>query len=136
MADVVTDASVWVSYFLRSDALHPRTRAWLGPWLVGRNRIVAPWFLVPEVAGAVARQSGQSSLGHRAALMLRTSSRVILHDLDEAAATTSATLAVDLRLRGADAPYVALALRLGLSLVTWDQEQLTRAASVIPTRTP
>jgi predicted nucleic acid-binding protein len=68
--------------------------------------------------------------------MLRTSARVERYDLDEAAATTSATLAVDLRLRGADAPYVALGLHLGLPLVTWDQEQMTRAASVIQTRTP
>lgn len=136
MADVVADASVWVSYLLPADPLHARTRAWLGPWLVQRNRLVAPWLLLPEVSGAVARRSGQTVLGHRAVMMLRHSRRVEFHDLDESLAAESAMLAVILGLRGPDATYVAVADRLGLPLVTWDREQLTRAASVIQTRTP
>jgi predicted nucleic acid-binding protein len=45
-------------------------------------------------------------------------------------------VAADLGLRGADAVYVALAHQLGLTLVTWDREQLTRTASMIVSRTP
>ncbi|MBI2940706.1 MAG: hypothetical protein HYY04_09750 [Chloroflexi bacterium] len=48
----------------------------------------------------------------------------------------AAGLAATLRLRGADAIYVALADRLKLPLVTWDQEQLTRARPLVATRTP
>jgi predicted nucleic acid-binding protein len=48
----------------------------------------------------------------------------------------SAQLAIDLRLRGADAVYVALARRLGMPLVTWDGEQRERARSAVRVATP
>ncbi len=49
---------------------------------------------------------------------------------------SAAQLAADLHLRGADAVYVAIAEALSLPLVTWDREQLTRAAGRIAVRTP
>jgi len=48
----------------------------------------------------------------------------------------AAQLAADHALRGADAVYVAAALRLGLPLVTLDGEQLQRAEAVISTLSP
>jgi predicted nucleic acid-binding protein len=41
-----------------------------------------------------------------------------------------------MRLRGADAVYVALARRLGMPLVTWDAEQRERAKPVVRVVTP
>jgi predicted nucleic acid-binding protein len=136
MAEVVADASVWISYFHAPDALHAPTRAWFGAWLVQRNRVIAPALLLPEVGGGIARRSGQAVLGHRAVTMLRTRARIDIVDLDRALAEDAARLAVALGIRGADAVYVALAQRLSLPLVTWDQEQLTRGAAVVQTRTP
>ena len=68
--------------------------------------------------------------------MLRTSSRVELRDLDEPSAIDAARLASDLQIRGADAVYVALAQQLSLPLIAWDQEQLSRAATIVQTWTP
>jgi predicted nucleic acid-binding protein len=48
----------------------------------------------------------------------------------------AARCALDLRLRGADAVYVAVAHSLQVPLITWDREQLTRAAGRIAVRTP
>lgn len=48
----------------------------------------------------------------------------------------AASLAINLRLRGADAVYVALADRLAIPLVTWDDEQLLRTRSRIDPLTP
>jgi predicted nucleic acid-binding protein len=48
----------------------------------------------------------------------------------------TAEVAAAYRLRGADAVYVALAEALHAPLVTWDQEQLTRLADLIPVFTP
>ena len=42
-------------------------------------------------------------------------------------ARRSARIARELKLRGADAVYVALARRLGIPLVTWDRDQLEQA---------
>ncbi len=55
-------------------------------------------------------------------------------DLDEA--TDAAAVAVAARLRGADATYVAIAVRTGSTLVTLDAELLERAAALVPVATP
>lgn len=51
-------------------------------------------------------------------------------------ARRAAKLAAALRLRGADAVYVALALEYGATLVTWDAEMLQRAPAAMLTMTP
>ena len=56
--------------------------------------------------------------------------------VDRQLADGAARLAARLRLRGADAVYVALAERLDLPLVTLDSQQLERGGSVIDVRRP
>ena len=56
--------------------------------------------------------------------------------LAQTGAVLAARLAALLRLRGADAVYVALATELAMTLVTWDREQLERAANAARVRTP
>jgi predicted nucleic acid-binding protein len=59
-----------------------------------------------------------------------------LFDLDPPLIDHASQLAIELRLRGADAVYVALSARLGIPLVTWDLDVLDRAAGRIEVRTP
>jgi len=56
--------------------------------------------------------------------------------VDSRFARFSADLAAELRLRGADALYVALASRMGVPLVTWDSQQLQRGSFAANTVTP
>lgn len=56
--------------------------------------------------------------------------------MDAALARVAADLAGRLRLRGADAVYIATAATLRLPLVTWDVEQRQRAARVIEVVAP
>jgi predicted nucleic acid-binding protein len=136
MADVVLDASVWVSYMLPSDALHAPTRTWLGPWLTGRNGVVGRDIVLPEVAGPMARRSGDAALAHRSIRAIRLIARLDLVQTDDVLISLAVRFAADLRPRGADAMYLAVAHLRGLPLVTWDQEQLSRGAAVVQTRTP
>jgi predicted nucleic acid-binding protein len=55
--------------------------------------------------------------------------------VDHGLADAAAALAARLRLRGADATYVAVASRLGVPLVTWDDKQRQRAASLVTIHT-
>ena len=48
----------------------------------------------------------------------------------------AAEVAADLRLRGADAVYVAAARLLRVPLVTWDREQQQRAGAVVVVQMP
>ena len=51
-------------------------------------------------------------------------------------ARAAATLAGQLRVRGADAVYLAVAAALRLPLVTWDAEQRERAGGFIEVLVP
>ncbi len=132
----VVDASVWVSRLVPQDAHHGASRRWLEARGAAGDLLVAPVLLLAEVAGAVARRTGAPELGHRAVEGLLRFPNLRLVSLDRRLGREMGRLAADLRLRGADAAYVAVAAHLGLPLVTWDQEQALRAASHIPVRTP
>ena len=132
----VVDASVWTSRFVVQDVHHVPSRQWLEAQMTGGGLVIAPTLLLTEVAGAVARRSGDPGLAHRVVrdILLLTESRLV--GLDRRLGADAARLAADLRLRGADAVYVAVAHSLQIPLITWDREQLTRAAGRIALRTP
>jgi len=56
--------------------------------------------------------------------------------VDDTLGRQAATLAIDLRLRGADAVYVAVAQYFNLPLITWDAEIINRSKNVIQVNTP
>ena len=61
---------------------------------------------------------------------------VRLVPVDVELAVLGAEAAAELGLRGADALYVALARRLDVPLVTWDQEQRVRSQAAIAVLAP
>ena len=98
---VVVDASVWVARLVAGDIFHDTSRRWLEAKRTGGERFLAPSLLLAEVAGAIARRTGE------------------------------ADLAATLGLRGADAFYVAVAAHLSVPLATLDTDQQGRAANVV-----
>ena len=132
----VVDASVWVSRFILEDVHHQPSRRWLDRQVAHDETIVAPALALAEVAGAISRRTGHSSLGTGATASLQRLPSMRLIPVDVELAQLGAELAAGLRLRGADALYVALAHRLGVPLVTWDREQRERGQETIVARTP
>ena len=132
----VVDASVWVSAFVSSDINHITSLAWLRAQTSGAHSVVDPALLLPEVVGALARRTGDPAFARNVLTNLRRLPGLRLVELSEGGAAREATSAITLGLRGPDAVYVALAERLGIPLVTWDQEQMTRASAVILARSP
>lgn len=61
---------------------------------------------------------------------------VTVRVLDEACALSALTLAAQKGLRGADAVYAAVAHDTGSTLVTLDNEHLTRLIDLLPVCTP
>jgi predicted nucleic acid-binding protein len=133
---MVIDASVWVSYLVPSDAHHAASYVWLTNYAATGRLLVEPVLLIVEVAGAISRRSGRPDLAHQAVQTLRRIPAMRFVPIDSQLGERAAQLAADLSLRGADAVYVALAHQLGLPLVTWDDEQRTRAAAIISVQTP
>jgi predicted nucleic acid-binding protein len=133
---IVIDASVWVSRLMPADAFHEVSRGWMGEVVEAGEMLVAPIILLAEVAGAIARRTGDPRLGHQSVQQIRQVPTLQIIDIDHSLGDYAAQVASDLRLRGADATYVAVADRFDIPLVTWDQELLDRAGAVISVQMP
>lgn len=133
---VVIDASAWVSRVMLQDSNHPAALSWIDRHLLNGGLFVSPILLVTETAATVSRITGLSTRGHLAASGLYAMPEMSLVQIDQALVDEATALAANLGLRGADAYYVAVAKTLGLPLVTFDKEQLSRASSVIETIRP
>jgi predicted nucleic acid-binding protein len=132
----VVDASVWVSRLVPGDPSHATSRAWLEAQVARGDLLVSPALLLPEVAGALVRRTGLAVAARRAIAQLLRLPAVRLVAVDERVAREAGRLAARLRLRGADAVYVAVARLLRLPLVTLDHEQERRAGEAIVVRQP
>ena len=133
---IVVDASVWMSYLVRSDTNHRVSHAWLSGILSGGRAVVAPILLLAEVGGAIARVMGRPELGAAAVDRLLSVPNLRLVAINHELGIQIARLAAEQRLRGADACYVAVAAALGIPLVSWDRAQLDRAGEAVRGYTP
>jgi predicted nucleic acid-binding protein len=133
---MVVDASVVVSRLVTHDVNHEASRRWLTRHVAGGGLVIAPTLLLPEVAGAVSRRTGEPRLARRAVEAVLRVPGLRLITVDDVLARTAAALAGRLRVRGADAVYIAVAANLGLPLVTWDIEQRDRGARLVEVLTP
>jgi predicted nucleic acid-binding protein len=133
---MVVDASVVVSHLVPYDAHHETSRRWLMRHVAAGGLVIVPALLLSEVAGAIARRTGRPRLARRAidAVLRLPALRLLV--IDDTLARAAAALAGRLRIRGADAVYVAVAAELGMPLVTWDVDQRDRAASVVDVVVP
>ncbi|MEA2530271.1 MAG: hypothetical protein QOG89_1915 [Thermomicrobiales bacterium] len=58
-ASAIVDASVWISALLPQDVHHSVSRTWRRARIADGGTFTLPWLILPEVAGAVARRTGQ-----------------------------------------------------------------------------
>ncbi|MEX2598136.1 MAG: PIN domain-containing protein [Dehalococcoidia bacterium] len=132
----VVDACVWVGRFVRKDAHHLPSRSWLDGTIQRGETMALPAIALPEISGSVARQTNSTGLGAKAVSLIQELPNVRLVPVDRLLAELAAKSASELRLRGADAIYIALASYLGIPLVTWDNELIRRGGYAVDTTTP
>ena len=135
MSLVVVDASVWVARLVPQDAFHIAVRDWLEVQRVHEVLFAAPGLLLVEVAGAVARRTGDHNLAKQSIATLQALPELRLVEMDRPLIQSAADLAAQHGLRGADACYVAVAANLKIPLATLDDDQRQRAASLVQTHT-
>lgn len=131
---VVVDASVWVSRLMLDDANHQASVAWSDRYILAQGILVAPEFVVVELAATLSRITQQPTSAKQAAMALYNDFSI------KAVDTTLLHWAIDtaanLRLKAGDAIYIALAHQLGIPLISLDKEQLARAAPLVETFSP
>lgn len=133
---MIVDASVWVASVLDKDAHHEVSLAFMHRFVKERQIATVPMLVWAEIAGAVARRTGNTERGLKAAGLIIAQVWVRGVPLDTSLASESMRLAATLRLRGADAVYVALAATCREPLITLDDEMLERARGVTEVFTP
>ena len=124
---VVVDASLWVARLVPQDVFHVPVRTWLDARRAAETEFLAPALLLAEVAGAIARRTGEPNLASRAVEYLEHLPGLRLVEMDHTLLEEAAHLAAELGLRGADSTYVAVARRLNIPLATLDDDQRERA---------
>ncbi len=132
----VVDASVYVALINVHEEAHAESWAWLRDVHARSEEIAAPVILVPEVAAAISRGLDEPTLAWRAVQQILSRNVVELVPVASPMAERAADIAIDHRIRGADALYVALAEHRSDELVTLDRQQLERGAAVVAARRP
>ena len=130
------DASVWVNGFDQREPGHAISRQLLDLLATRRIPVVAPNLLLAEVAGAISRTRQDPAQAQAFATALGNLPNVTLVQLDDLLLQQAQVLAAQHGLRGADAVYAAVALQAGCTLISLDNEHLTRLTGIVATRTP
>lgn len=133
---MIVDASVWVASVLNNDAHHQASLAFMHRLVKERQIATVPLLVWAEIAGAVARRTGNTDRGMKVAELFAAQVWVRGMSLETSLAGESMRLAARLRLRGADAVYVAIAAACHEPLVTLDAEMLERTRGEVEAFTP
>jgi predicted nucleic acid-binding protein len=130
------DASVWVNGFDQRESGHETSRQVLELLRAQAIPIFEPMLVLAEVAGAISRTRQDPARAEAFAITLGQLPNVTLLPLDEALGQQALALAAQHGLRGADAVYAAVAQQAGCTLISLDNEHLTRLAGLISVQTP
>lgn len=124
---------MWVSIDIPTDSNHTVATAWVNGHLQAGGYFREPTWFIAEVAAAVSRQiSTQAALAATALLVrLRQDRKMRFVPMSVALMQDTVHISTTYRIRAVDAVYVALARRLGIPLVSFDKDHLTRASGVI-----
>jgi len=132
MARLVTiDASVFVAAYQAHESHSAMSREFLRIVKEAGVPLIEPAILPVEVSAALARAGNNPKWAMEYAESIINLPHLNLQPVDEHLARRALTLAADCCLRGADALYVAMAVRYGASLVTLDAEQLRKVSSAV-----
>jgi len=131
---ITIDASVFVASARSDEPNYLLSRKFLRD--ARSMEVYCPTLALAECAAAIARQTSDPYLARELVSMIEDFPGINLISLDLPLARRAAQIAVEHRLRGADAAYVAVADAFDAALISWDQEMLKRCPAAVATMTP
>jgi predicted nucleic acid-binding protein len=120
------DASVWVNGFDHREPSHVTSCQLLELLRAQGLPLIEPMLVLAEVAGAISRTRQDPAQAQAFATALGQLSNVTVVPGDTALGQQALELAAQHGLRGADAVYAAVAQHTACTLISRDNEQLTR----------
>jgi predicted nucleic acid-binding protein len=103
---------------------------------VDRQPVSPPVIVLPEVAAAISRGTGEPALARRLTATLQRIPYFEFVPVSADLGQLAAALASDHGIRGCDAVYVALARQRSSTLITLDQQQRRRVPPDVIARSP
>jgi predicted nucleic acid-binding protein len=128
------DASVFVSAARPSEELYHMSYMFLQK--AKGEVIFCPTLVLSECGAAIARPTGDALISRKLVSLVKNFPGMIQVPLSLSLAIRSAEIAIENRLRGADAVYVAVAEYFDAILISWDEEMLRRSPDLLLTMTP
>jgi predicted nucleic acid-binding protein len=130
------DASVFLNAFNRNERDHAESVRLLAAIQKAGDPVIVPALVVAEIGSAIARTTSDRDTALIYASATASLPHVTLIPVTVAMAMDTADIAATYRLRGSDASYVAVGERFATTLVSLDQEHLTRGARIATCQTP
>ena len=130
------DASVFVAAARSVEKFHFASLTMISRLVSDAIALYSPCFALTEIAAALARTTGDSTLITITLRQLEALHGLVLVDLTNDRARHAASLATSYHLRGADSVYLQTSVEFATTLITWDNEMLARAPAVVPSMTP
>jgi len=130
------DASVWVNGFDRREPGHVTSRQLLELLRVQGLPIIEPMLVLAEVAGAISRTRQDPARAQAFATALGQLPNVTVVPCDTVLGQRALELAAQHGLRGADAMYAAVTRHAACTLISLDNEHLTRLTDIVRVQTP
>jgi predicted nucleic acid-binding protein len=130
------DASVWINSFDGREQGHETSRQLIELFRDNNIAVLVPNLLFIEIGGAIRRRFNNQNQAELFTNTVRNQTNIAALPLDDETEQQATSIAIQQGLRGADAVYVAVAIRHQCTLVSLDNEHLTRLVGVVETRTP
>lgn len=134
--NLTVDANVWLAARDPHEPGYLESTRFLELALATKPNLMSPVLLPLEIASAAARKTRDEDRGLEAAREVESIPFHVWHAFDNGVATAARLLATRYFLRAADAVYAAVAITTASTLISLDQDLLTRAGAVIPALTP
>lgn len=128
---VTIDSSVIISSLLPDEKRHEEARQIWAKVLSGETPAVMPYSVLVEVVAAIRRRTGSELLAVEVQKALEGISALSFVMLDSRAAAKACRVATKTGLRGMDALVVQTAKEYKAELITFDNEMLQKAASIL-----
>jgi len=135
--NLTLDANIWVGAFDPDDLRQPVCKNVLKIVFSHPDvTVFSPYLMEVEVLASIARRFNDAGKINDMKHLIRSHQRHHWFSLNNKLAMEATRCATTFLLRGSDAVYVAVALTNNASLLTYDQEIITRASSTVPVLKP
>ena len=137
--ELTIDSSVIVASLLEQEKGHAKVLKIWGEVLAGRAVAIMPYTVLVEVVAAIRCRTGDKVLALKIKKELLSIDNLNFTIVDPESASEAADIAIESGMRGMDAIIVQTAKEYGTSLVTLDNEMISKAkgiANIPPTPSP